>query len=891
MTLPVNEHGNLAILFTDVVGSTRGWEEQFDQMSASLALHDQIVRAVLAEHRGYVFSIAGDSFGVIFSSVEDCLSAAKAINERLRGSDWPSGLPIVVRMSANSGPVIQRDGGAYGPEIVRTAILCEIGHAGQLLLTEELANELSSQDTRYLGIYRLRKISQPQAVYQYGKHAFAPLRNVEQRVNTLPKPRAAILGRDTLLQSLHSDLQQQRLLTLTGPGGVGKTRLGIELAQRYFDRVADSAYMIDLGSINHAGDISHAFAQAINLTLLPEGDSVRQIIAYLAPRTSVLLLDNCEHLLDDCADIANRLLDGCASLTLIATSRAALEIEGEQVCRVPVLPAGPESAAVELFIRKASSQSAVPIDIGVNRALVAEICERLDGLPLAIELAAARTRSLPIADLHRKLQKRLNALTPRRARRTAGAQTLSDIVAWSYDLLSPHEQAGLCALVVFQNGFSMQDVAPVLAIDEEDANDLIDSLVSWSLLETQTTQTGELRFRMLFSIAQFASDKLAADPQADQLRDRHLEHFRKLAERGAHPFIPHPALARRHLHETLNLRAAAEWAIGRNRPEDAARIATGTVISLDSAGEHRRGMHWSRSIAGQDSETAFNALVTEAYLFGIEGELESQSRCADSAVALCAGRSFRLLPVAMCLKALYYMTVDPDQARRILKQSLASASQTATPEINAMFCAMHLSWLDILCGRTEQVLQYTAPFPGSMAVLTRVLAHLLRGEVEQAQNQIDRAEREAVDEWHHFHDIGRTQVLLADGRLVDAAMCLTESADADSGLRRWQDGDFLISFATLHEFHGNHTRALEIIDSCRSRHALTQGIALRVKQRLSGWPQDYQSEQSLQWLQQVYATGSAERYAEIQPALLKQEIESWREWLDQQHVSSKGAGC
>lgn len=157
MILATNQHGHLAILFTDVVGSTRGWEQQFDQMSASLALHDQIVRGVLAERGGRVFSIAGDSFGVVFTEASDCLAAAAEIDRRLRATHWPSGLPIVVRMSANTGPVIQRDGGCYGPEIVRTAILCELGHAGQLLLSEEMADLLAAADKPTLPTLSLRE--------------------------------------------------------------------------------------------------------------------------------------------------------------------------------------------------------------------------------------------------------------------------------------------------------------------------------------------------------------------------------------------------------------------------------------------------------------------------------------------------------------------------------------------------------------------------------------------------------------------------------------------------------------------------------------------------------------------------------------------------------------
>lgn len=741
----------------------------------------------------------------------------------------------------------------------------------------------------YLGMYRLRKISQPQEVFQYGQNVYPPLRNVEQRVNRLPRPRSDMLGRDELLRTLQAELQHQRLLTLTGPGGAGKTRLGIELAQRHFVRVADCAYMVELGSIHSADDIPHAVAQGIDLTLLPDDNATRQLVAYLAPRSCVLLLDNCEHLLDDCANLVDRLLNECARLTVIATSRAALEIEGERVCRVPMLAAGADGAAVELFMRKSATQSAVPIDINANGHLVAEICERLDGLPLAIELAAARTRSLPIADLHRILHRRLDALTPRRAGRAAGARTLGDVVAWSFDLLTEQEQSVLCSLSIFQGGFSMQDISPVLDVDEDDAHELIDTLVAWSLLEVRTSEAGDLRFRMLFSIAQFASDKLAGGQQGDQLRNRHLEHFCELAERGRHPFILHPALIRRHQQEHLNLRAAAEWAIAQDRPERAARIATGTVITLDALGGHQRGMRWSRAVSGIDNldgEVVFNALVTEAYLFGIEGDLESQSRCASEAVEKCGSRPFNLLPVAQCLKALHYMTFDPEQARQLFMQSLASAAATATPEVNGMFCGMHLSWLDILCERTSEVLKYTAPFPGSMAVLTRVLAHLMRSEIALARDEIEKGEAGVLDEWHHFLDIGRAQIDIAAGDLRKAAVCLTQSALADSGLRRWQDGDYLISFAVLHEASGNPDTALEIVGSCRSRHALTQGIALRLKQRLMGWPQQYDSVKSLEWLQQVYSRGNAERFTSVQPMLLQREVDYWNQWLKQAEYES-----
>ena len=871
--LEPDSNGHLSILFTDVEGSTVGWESALDQMSASLAVHDQIVRNVIDHHGGYVCSFAGDGFGAVFSTTELALEAALQIQTQLESTRWPQDFGIKVRMSLHCGPVIQRDDLAYGPEIVKAAIFCEIGGAGQLLLTEEFAGTLGADECRHLGTHRLRKISLPQSVYQYGQAGFPPLRNAVQRSCTVPAARNSTIGRHDEIAELLSLLEGNRLVTLTGPGGVGKTRLACDIGLRTYEHTFDAVYMVDLDAIRHERDIPGAFAHGLEITVVPDTDPVDQILDFLSGRRSLLVVDNCEHLVEPVGSIVDRILDGAEDVQIVATSREPLEVPGEVVWRVPPLTPGIDSAATDLFIRAAGNQGSEDLNDSTVRSEVYRVCQLLDGLPLAIELAAARTRSMSVAEIAESLDELPSALQLGGRGSAQRPGTLRDVVAWSHDLLSGEEQEAFRRLAVFIGGFTVEDLPAVLSCSVAEAADLTDSLVSRSLLENIATEQGAVRFRMFNAIRAFALERLKLAGEHEETAQLHCQQFLMLAERPHHPFMPSPKVARRHEAEYLNLRAAAEWATSQGDVAAASRIATGCVIEIDRRGEFDNGIRWSQAAQNESGRIGFNAIVTEAFLRGQEGSLSQESQLAQTAVDSAGECPYDLLPIAISLAALNAMVTDPPQALERLTTAFDAADRSEQPLLNRAFIDIHMATFDLLYQQPEDLLERMTFYSGGMVTYARVCAHLMQGNTTAAAAVIEASSSDPADAWVHFVDLAAAHYLVAAGRLAEAADQLARSARSASGRRRWEDGDYLVHFARLHLARGNTERARLLIDNCRSRHGLVVYTALSTKRTLSGWSNAYDDADSLEWLSNMYSPPSTARIMARQPSLLDQEIE------------------
>ncbi|MBX3285209.1 MAG: hypothetical protein KF703_07690 [Actinobacteria bacterium] len=502
--------GRVTLLFTDVVGSTALWDTDPDTMSASLQVHDEVVRAEVDAHDGHLFATGGDGFAIAFRSASTGVRAALAVQRRLEEAAWP-GSPLAVRMGLHTGTPEVRDDDYFGPDVNLAARVGAAAGGGQVLLTDATRDEAGADDTTRLGTHRLRGISEPVRLWQLGTRVHPPLRAGVLTPVQLPEPRSELLGRETSVATICARIGSSRLVTITGAGGAGKTRLAIEVARRLIPDHPGGTTFVDLTLVDTTADLLGVFAAALGAP--DDAGALDRALRAAAPDDVLLVVDNCEHVLDPAAEVVDDLLLRHGNLRVLATSREALEIDGEHTHRLVSLDASPSGAAVDLFLERAGLAE------GTDRTLVAEICEALDGLPLAIELAATRTRSMSLVELRDHLDDRFRLLTGGRRRSRRRQTTLDAVIAWSHDLLEPAERRFLHALSVFVGSFDAESAAAATELEGPAALVLLDALVAKSMVEP-VESTQPTRYRLLESIRLFAAERLAAEQRSDDVRAR-----------------------------------------------------------------------------------------------------------------------------------------------------------------------------------------------------------------------------------------------------------------------------------------------------------------------------------------------------------------------------------
>jgi predicted ATPase/class 3 adenylate cyclase len=527
--------GVVSFLMSDVVDSTRMWESDRAGMAASLEAHDGIFRQETAAHGGHVFSTAGDAFAVAFATPADCVLAAIAIQARLADTDWP-GPPIRVRMGIHTGTTDERDGDYFGPTLNRTARIMAAGHGGHILVSAVTADLLSSRigpDFELLdrGSHRLKGLHEQIQIFEVA-HGHAPegsfaLRTEDVPGSNLPDPLSSFVGRTRELQEVTSRLSETRLVTLTGAGGTGKTRLAVESARAKADAFGDGAWLVELARISDPSLVMTAIGEVFGLRP-GDGVPIEEVVGrHLRSRRLLIVLDNCEHVLSGAADAVRRLLADLADLTVLATSRETLGIDGEFVIRVPALAVpdgsgGGVSDSVRLFLDRAEA-AGVPIE-DEDLPHVERICRQVDGMPLAVELAAARLRTMSAGELADRLGHSFQVLTGPRKSTTTRHRTLETTIDWSYELLDGDEQALFRHLSVFAGGFDMAAADAVATETSSEVIDLVDSLVDKSLVNSRRTDHG-LRFAMLEPVRQYAQLKLEELGELETAREAHARYF------------------------------------------------------------------------------------------------------------------------------------------------------------------------------------------------------------------------------------------------------------------------------------------------------------------------------------------------------------------------------
>ena len=565
----------VTFLFTDVEGSTRRWESDADGMRLALAAHDEVLRGAIEAHGGFVFSHTGDGFVAAFASPMSAVNAA---------IDAQRALQLPVRMGLATGEAELRDGDYFGTVLNRAARVMAAGHGGQILVAESTAGLLSGLDLVDLGARRLRDLPTPVGVFQVRmpglRTEFPPLRALDAGPGNLRPAPTSFIGRESEAGEVQAAVKAHRLVTLTGVGGVGKTRLATEVAGRLVDEFPDGVWFFELAAVSDPAAVPDAVAAVLGITQQPGKTVAESVAEALEGRVRLLVFDNCEHLLDAAADLMEAILAASTTVRIVATSREGLGLADEQLWPVPSLDIGSgiASAAVNLFVERAHHLAPHFSMATTDEAgAVVEICRRLDGIPLAIELAASRMASMTASEVRDRLDHRFRLLVGSR-RGLARHHTLRHAVAWSYDHLDDAEKALLERCSVFAGGFDLQSACAVAESDDPDDYailDLLDALVRKSLLVTDRS-AGRTRFSMLETIRQFAEEQLAAHGAAATVRAAHARHF---AGREADVLALWDSPRQREAYtwftaELANLRTAFRWAADQGDVDVAAAIAT-----------------------------------------------------------------------------------------------------------------------------------------------------------------------------------------------------------------------------------------------------------------------------------------------------------------------------
>jgi predicted ATPase/class 3 adenylate cyclase/DNA-binding CsgD family transcriptional regulator len=640
--------GTVTLLLADVEGSTRLWETQPDEMTAAMTRMNQVVSDTIATHDGVrpVEQGEGDSFVAAFARASDAVACALGLQRAPLA-------PIRLRIGVHTGEIQLRDEGNYaGPTINRTARLRDLGHGGQTLLsgaTEAMVLDALPSDAWLfdLGTHSLRDLPRPERVMQLCHpdlaNEFPPLRTSKTILSQqLPMQLTSFVGRHAELAQLRELLTQNRLLTLTGAGGAGKTRLAIQLAGQLTGEFGDGVWYVDLAPITNPDLVPLTVARAFGLPDQPGRSTMDTLTRFIADRQMLVVLDNCEHLLDACADLIVALLATARGLTLLTTSREAIGVAGETGWRVPSLSLADDS--IELFADRARHARPDFTVADDNAATVAEICARLDGLPLAIELAAARVRALSLAEILESLHDRFRLLTGGARTAVRRQQTLRASVDWSHALLTEPERVLFRRLASFMGGFDL-DAAQAVAcsgdVERYQVLDQLSLLVDKSLVVADDSG-GRSRYRLVETVRQYALEKLSESGEAEGVRSRHRDYYTSLAaEVDAPTGSDYEHRIDQAETEIDNLRAAFAWSRENSDIELALALASSLQPLWQARGRLREARTWFDTVltpdVAQDAEVPAalraRALADKAVIDLVLGAADSVDR-AQQALAI-----------------------------------------------------------------------------------------------------------------------------------------------------------------------------------------------------------------------------------------------------------------
>ncbi len=656
----------LTFLFTDIEGSTAMLRRLGETYAQVLTSHHRLIRAALAAHGGKEIDTQGDAFFAVFSSPGVCVAAAIEMQRAFISYSWPAGEGVRVRMGVHSGEASETAVGLVGLDVHRGARIAAVAHGGQIVLSATTAALLRDSmpvgaSLKDLGLHRLKDLGRPEQLFQLEAGglpaAFPPLRSLDnpKLLNNLPAQVSSFIGRDAEVAEVRRLITTSRLVTLTGPGGAGKTRLGLQVAAGLLDGSGDGVWFADLAPLQDPDLVAVTVANVLGIAEDPGRLLIDTLVEAVGQRSLLVLLDNCEHVLDACAKLADALLRSCPNIVLLATSREPLAIDGERVHRVPSLdtPADGDDVdairhteAVRLFADRAA-QHGVPLAWDERTAsVVGRVCRLLDGIPLAIELGAARLRVMSVTELDARLDQRFAILTGGSRAALPRQQTLRAMVDWSWELLNAAERYVLARLSVFAGGFDLAAVEAVAAgedVPPEEVVGLLGALVDKSLVQFDDTGAGPVRYRMLETVRQYAAWRLAGQNlvAAENARIAHSNHYLAVAEAAA------PHLVARDQGEWLerldlelgNLRAAIAFSLTQADPAPGIRLAASLRVFWKARGHATEAVEALQALLAVPAAQGgtllrARALACTAYLLEQTGGYAIAEEYCDEALAL-----------------------------------------------------------------------------------------------------------------------------------------------------------------------------------------------------------------------------------------------------------------
>jgi len=616
--------GTVTFLFTDIEGSTKLAREHPQTWEVLRARHHAILGEAIGCYQGHVFQIIGDAFCAAFHTAGDALRAATKSQIDLHAEKWGD-VPIKVRMGIHTGKAELQESGEYHGYLAMSRVqrLMSAGHGGQVLISaasqelvmEDLPEDISLRD---LGERRLKDLIRPEHVYQLVIPGlpvdFPPLKTLDFYRHNLPVQLTSFIGREKEMEEGRQAILAHRLVTLTGVGGTGKTRLSLQIAADVLDQFRDGVWFVELAPISDPNLVPQAIFSCLGIPEQPGQTILQLLLDYLRSKKLLLVLDNCEHLIAACAELVEMLLSKAPTVKIIATSREALGVSGELIWHVPSLSLPDvrqvatiaqlsQYEAVQLFIERAMLVQSHFQITNANAPAIAQICFRLDGIPLAIELAAARVKGLSAEQIASRLDDRFRLLTGGSRTALPRQQTLQATIDWSYRLLSEQERVLLRRLSVFAGGWTLEAAEQVCASDKLASDQILDlllHLIDKSLVVAKTQEINP-RYYMLETIRQYAQEKLAASGESSLARDRHLEYFCSLAEQARPHFRDAEQFTWLDRFETEldNVRDALTWALQDGSAKAGLRLATNLGVDTGAFWVNRGHMKEGREFLEQ----------------------------------------------------------------------------------------------------------------------------------------------------------------------------------------------------------------------------------------------------------------------------------------------------